>query len=84
MTSELVTNAVRHGEPPVGLHVACAHDRVYISVSDSSPAEPRRTGRDHDALGGRGMDIVEALADAWGVRQHPGDGKDIWVTLPPA
>lgn len=81
LTTEVVTNAVRHGRAPIRLDAACAGGHLCIRVNDSDPAEPKRSPRDDLDQGGRGIPLLDAIADAWGVRQHPGDGKDVWFTL---
>lgn len=70
LVSELVTNAVVHGGSLVTLDVECeGPDGIAVSVSDSSPAWPvvRRPGLMDE--GGRGMELVELISDAWGVRE---------------
>ncbi|HZY76205.1 MAG TPA: ATP-binding protein [Jatrophihabitantaceae bacterium] len=84
VASELVGNAVRHTHTAEGgLAVEWMLDGsgVIVQVADSSPATP--TPRDPVATepGGRGLHIVEALADDWGVRQDDG-GKRVWAHVP--
>ncbi|KUL33365.1 ATP-binding protein [Actinoplanes awajinensis] len=78
VVSELVTNAVRYGGGCVALHVEAQDGRVVVSVADGSPVRPRR--RDPDDVGGRGIALIEALADSWTVRHHEG-GKQVRVAL---
>jgi anti-sigma regulatory factor (Ser/Thr protein kinase) len=80
VVSELVTNAVRHGGGCVALTVEAHEERVVIAVADSSPMRPRR--RDPDDVGGRGIALIEALAEAWTVCNHEG-GKQVRVLLAP-
>ena len=82
-TSEVVTNAVEHGAPPIDLRVDTAESRVRIEVRDGSPLPPRR--RHDDGAGpsdvrGRGMTIVERVTDRWGVDERA-DGKAVWFEL---
>jgi anti-sigma regulatory factor (Ser/Thr protein kinase) len=82
LVSELVTNAVRHTESDV-IQVGVQTDgRVRVSVTDESPEMPRQQSLGPDEPGGRGLMIVDRLAQAWGVDRLPGDGKRIWVDLP--
>ena len=92
LTSELVTNAVRHADSDVGVTIGLAGEVLEIAVSD---ADHGSTGRleqvrsrlsrdpEHGRLveGGRGLQLLEALSQEWGVTvlQH---GKQVWFTLP--
>ncbi|GAA4602001.1 anti-sigma regulatory factor (Ser/Thr protein kinase) [Actinoplanes octamycinicus] len=80
VVSELVTNAVRHGGGCVALQVESHDGRVVVSVADGSSVVPRR--RDPDDVGGRGIALIEALAEDWTVHNHEG-GKQVRVTLLP-
>ena len=72
LTSELVTNVV--------LHVREQPDVFRIEVTDLSPVVPklRQAGPDEEC--GRGLAIVDALADDWGTRVDD-DGKTVWFTI---
>ncbi|WP_181138550.1 SpoIIE family protein phosphatase/ATP-binding protein [Streptomyces sp. Ru73] len=78
--SELVTNAIRYGAPPVRLRLL--RDRTLIcEVADGSSTAPhlrRATSMDE---GGRGLFLVAHLAQRWGTRYTPG-GKVIWTEQP--
>ncbi|MGW6217354.1 ATP-binding protein [Streptomyces sp. NPDC055109] len=71
--SELVANAIEHANPPLvfHLHRESTGNRVWIGVTDGGPANTgRQTAyRDPDEHG-RGLSIIEALADAHGVQPH--------------
>ncbi|MGA5200456.1 SpoIIE family protein phosphatase [Streptomyces variegatus] len=77
IVSELVTNAIRYGEPPIRLRLI--HDRNLIcEVSDASGTAPHlRRARTFDE-GGRGLLLVAQLTAAWGTRQTS-QGKTIWA-----
>ncbi len=84
--SELVTNAVRHGRPPVDLTVSRGADVVLVQVHDEDAAElPQVAPADPFAESGRGLDIVAAVSRTCGVSQVPDDGKIAFATfdLPP-
>jgi anti-sigma regulatory factor (Ser/Thr protein kinase) len=84
--SELLSNAIRHAQslPGARVQLTCsvAAQSVEVAVSDGgSPSRPRQTHASLSAVGGRGLGIVERLADTWGVRV--GDsGITVWAVLP--
>lgn len=81
LTSELVTNVVVHARTPMRLDVDLTGDSVRVAVVDGAPRSPALR-RAHDArLTGRGMNLVEALAEQWGVDPTTG-GKKVWFELP--
>jgi serine phosphatase RsbU (regulator of sigma subunit)/PAS domain-containing protein/anti-sigma regulatory factor (Ser/Thr protein kinase) len=77
VVSELVTNAIRYGAPPI--HLRLIHVRNLIcEVSDASDTSPHlRRARVFDE-GGRGLLLVAQLTDSWGTR-HTLEGKTIWA-----
>jgi anti-sigma regulatory factor (Ser/Thr protein kinase) len=79
VVSELVTNAVQHGSGPVHVRIVDGAS-VRIEVTDARPVE-RLEARDPDPDDprGRGLFLVEALADAWGVADAPNGGKVVWA-----
>ncbi len=84
LVSELVSNAVRHGTPPVTLETECdSTHALAVRVSDASPRLPQSgdTAAD-DAETGRGLAILQILSDAWGVDPHR-DGKTVWFRVMP-
>lgn len=80
LTSELVTNAVRHVGGQVGLHLTWDGRRVRVEVEDQSSDPPVVKSADQQALSGRGLLIVDTLAGHWGVEPR-GSGKKVWFTL---
>ncbi|WP_328296427.1 ATP-binding protein [Streptomyces sp. NBC_00435] len=65
LVSELVANAVKHGEPPVFLYLAHGEGTVTITVQDAGhgPSRPQPDPQDTSAEDGRGLFLVEALCD---------------------
>jgi serine phosphatase RsbU (regulator of sigma subunit)/PAS domain-containing protein len=76
IVSELVTNAIRYGRPPMDLRLI-RHHVLVCEVTDSSSTQPRlRRARTTDE-GGRGLFLVSQLGGRWGCR-HGQNGKTIW------
>ena len=80
LVSETVTNAIKHADPPVELRLHREGDRLRVEVCDTSPRRPVVRTYDPDRESGRGMELVEALADTWGVRGCD-PGKVVWFEL---
>lgn len=80
LLSELVTNAVLHADSAPKVAIQVLHDRVHVEIVDSTiqPVAPRAASR--EAESGRGLGIVETLAQAWGTRPLP-DGKIVWFDV---
>lgn len=84
LISELVTNAVLHGGPPILLGIECDGDVLRVRVRDGSPVVPSPRQAGPDAEGGRGMTLVELLTNTWGVTpvaDEHGAGKQVWFEL---
>ena len=79
--SELVTNAVLHAGTAIQLEVGYAASIVRLGVRDQSPNAPMLVRHTETASTGRGLAMVAAVADAWGVVQHNGSGKTVWCEL---
>ena len=80
VVSELVTNAIRYGEPPIRLRLIHDAATLICEVSDSSHTAPHlRRAKTFDE-GGRGLLLVAQLTQRWGSR-HTEDGKTIWSEL---
>ncbi|MFF0295828.1 ATP-binding protein [Kitasatospora sp. NPDC004615] len=81
LTSELVTNALVHTGKGAEFDAQfTAEQRLRVEVHDRTSHLPGRRHPNEDATSGRGLLLVEALADDWGV-QLRGDGKVTWFEL---
>ncbi|MGI8631273.1 MAG: ATP-binding protein [Solirubrobacterales bacterium] len=81
LTSEVVTNAIVHGQSGPKLAVTVVGDVVRVAVHDLSPEVPVRRPRRFDEESGRGVLIVAELASSWGV-EHESDGsKRVWFEV---
>ena len=96
LVSELVTNAVLHARSEVTLTIAVADSVLEVGIADTAAqvpmprsgpddgvgegAAPDAAGEDWRAEGGRGLRLLDRLADAWGVATMA-DGKQVWFRL---
>ncbi|WP_037762725.1 SpoIIE family protein phosphatase [Streptomyces sp. 142MFCol3.1] len=75
--SELITNAIRYGDPPITVRLL--YDRyLTYEVSDTSHNAPHLRHAATLDEGGRGLFLIAQLADRWGTRYTP-DGKTVWA-----
>lgn len=87
IATELICNAVRHATPlPDGeLSVSCRYEdgELEFAVTDGGSASlPKLRTLDTGAPDGRGLLIVSALANTWGVEDEP-IGRTVWARLTP-
>jgi len=81
LTSELVTNAIRHEDGhEVTLVITLADDYFGVDVHDTSPGVPVQADLPADAETGRGLMLVDTLASDWGFYWTP-EGKAVYFTL---
>ncbi|MCX5205006.1 ATP-binding protein [Streptomyces sp. NBC_00237] len=84
--SELLTNAQRHARVP-GREIETRFlrlagdggDGVRLEVHDASARRPQPRQEVLDACEGRGLALVDGVADRWGVTERPGPGKSVWA-----
>jgi anti-sigma regulatory factor (Ser/Thr protein kinase) len=85
VVAELATNAATHGRLPArNFHVAlhATTHALRIEVTDTRGDDlPRRQPPTPDAESGRGLLLVEALSDRWGVELGPTPRKTVWAEL---
>jgi anti-sigma regulatory factor (Ser/Thr protein kinase) len=80
LTSELVTNAYRHARTETRVSARSERGRIRIEVRDVGGGEPELRPLDTDRVDGRGLQIVDALADRWGYESNA-DGTAVWFEL---
>ncbi|WP_411105258.1 ATP-binding protein [Streptomyces sp. cmx-4-9] len=77
VTSELVTNAIRHGGGITAFHAAVTDDGLRLIVSDASPQHPVPRPIDHEISGGYGWPLIQRLTDYIDITPQADGGKTI-------
>lgn len=84
IASELVSNAIAHTPDapgtPLGVTWELDPEAVTVGVSDPSPVLPSMRSAGVSAPDGRGLQIVAAVAEGWGVAPNP-VGKRVWARV---
>lgn len=80
--SELVSNATKHGSPPILLDIEFEPDEstVYVGVADAGAGEPVLSTPPPDAVHGRGLLVVDAVSTSWGCERLE-RGKRVWASF---
>jgi len=82
MVSELATNCVRHAATDFTVSVDRARRRIRVEVSDKGSGVPSVRRPNPSEVSGRGLQIVEALSDSFGVEATGGaPGKTVWFAI---
>lgn len=80
LAGELATNAVRHARTPIVVWLGHRPDRLVLSVEDASHVPAQVQHADSDDEGGRGLLLVDEMAERWGERDMP-TGKLVWAEI---
>ncbi|MER5888148.1 ATP-binding protein [Streptomyces sp. NPDC001941] len=82
--TELLTNVHRHAQPDktCTVEIELLLDRLTVSVHDHDPRLPTLREPDLLATSGRGLALIAAVSESWGVRPRGDAGKVVWFTLP--
>jgi anti-sigma regulatory factor (Ser/Thr protein kinase) len=80
MVSELVTNGIQHAGTRLTLHIQPAHPGFRVGVEDGSSDHPIQRTATAAETRGRGLQIVDDLASAWGWHLTP-VGKQVWFEV---
>jgi len=85
LVTELVANVVDHvgGEASLTLELTSSEGWLRIAVRDGSSVRPVVQELSQERPRGRGLRMVQAIADRWGSEDHQG-GKRVWLELGPA
>lgn len=83
VTSELVSNAVLHGDDPLELHLEVDDGRLHLEVLDGGGHAPNAPSGmpDGEAQGGRGLPLVASMAEAWGALVDQRGHTMVWADL---
>ncbi|MEU4830714.1 ATP-binding protein [Streptosporangium sp. NPDC023615] len=80
VVGEMLANTIVHGEPVVRFSMRGRVDELRVEVTDRGPGRLRRLALDAEAVHGRGLAIVGALAHDHGVTPLPRrPGKTVWA-----
>jgi anti-sigma regulatory factor (Ser/Thr protein kinase) len=80
LVTELVTNAVIHAGTSIHVQVEVHGEVVHVDVRDDAPEPPVRRPASPEALNGRGLLLLDKLADRWGFEPRP-TGKTVWFEV---
>ena len=80
MVSELATNCVQHAQTPFELVILDEDRQIRVEVRDTGGGRPVVRSPTPAERTGRGLRIVEAMSDAWGI-DPSSRGKTVWFTL---
>ncbi len=81
LTSEVVTNAVVHARTALVVQLELSRDRIRVDVDDQGMGVAVLGSAGVDDVGGRGLQIVDALADRWGDERRAGGRHRVWFEL---
>ncbi len=80
LTTELVINSIEHAGTKATVTAEVHRDKVRVAVSDNGPGTPQRRDPSSAEESGRGLSIVDSLAQSWGVDQTE-SGKTVWFEV---
>jgi len=80
LTSEVVTNALRHASSAPRIEAQLGPDVVRVAVYDEDPTLPARREPDLGEPGGRGLHLLDQMASRWGA-EPTSHGKVVWFEL---
>ena len=80
LVSEVVTNALLHAGTPVDLRLSYEHGSLLAQVGDGTPHLPSMRRYGSTSGTGRGLRLLDQMADEWGVTTRAG-GKTVWFRL---
>ncbi|GAA3809508.1 hypothetical protein GCM10022226_32300 [Sphaerisporangium flaviroseum] len=80
VVGELLANAINYGAPPIRLSLWAGADDLCLRITDHGPELPHQLHLGLEACHGRGLPIVEALTDDYGITPfRDTHGKTVWA-----
>ncbi|MGW1988383.1 ATP-binding protein [Streptomyces collinus] len=80
MAEDVSDSAARHTRGPLRLNLLWYQGRLVCEVEDTESADPVCSTAGLDAEGGRGTELIDMLADAWGSKRTV-TGRTVWFEL---
>lgn len=80
IVTELATNSLLHARGGFAVEVSHSEQGIRIGVSDASRRSPMAKSHSPESTTGRGLQLVTAYAESWGVDRRA-DGKTVWAVL---
>jgi anti-sigma regulatory factor (Ser/Thr protein kinase) len=80
LTTEVATNAARHGKEPIELSIELEEQDLRVSVFDHGEGFDPATLTGPTETGGRGISLVRELSSEWGVERKE-DGTEVWFRI---
>ena len=81
VASELAANAITHADSPCRIRLSLNPVALRIDVIDTGTGTPEPQPASFTKEHGRGLHLVAALTNAWGLEMVPGEGKLVWAEL---
>jgi anti-sigma regulatory factor (Ser/Thr protein kinase) len=81
LSSELATNAVLHARSSFTVALEECPEGVRLEITDTSPRLPARRSYSAESTTGRGLRILNELADSWGAEAGEDGGKTVWAVI---
>jgi len=81
LATELVSNVVKHVGRPMTVRIMRQQGSIRVEIDDPGDDVPVLEHPDSRTEHGRGVLVVDALADEWGTKVHPDGGKTVWFEL---
>jgi two-component sensor histidine kinase len=81
IVSELATNCIRHARTGFVVTVDDSRTSLRVEVTDTGDGVPALRSPTPREPTGRGLQLVQALSDDWGLAPAPRGGKTVWFTV---